>query len=201
MRAWIYNRALLPLTSKWYAAVLERLPDGARLLDVGIGTGGALIRNQETLRAKNVEVVGIDIDEDYVRQCQKSIDKNNLSDIVRVELQSVYDFNEGDFDAIYFSASFMLLPDPDGALEHVSGLLGQNGRLYFTQTIEESRSRLMEKGKPLLKKLTSIDFGKVTYENDFLATMASGGVALIENTSLGGNKARSYRLFVGEPSA
>ena len=201
MRAWIYNRALLPLTSKWYAAVLERLPDGARLLDVGIGTGGALIRNQETLRAKNVEVVGIDIDEDYVRQCQKSIEKNNLSDIVRVELQSVYDFNEGDFDAIYFSASFMLLPDPDSALEHVSGLLGQNGRLYFTQTIEESRSRLMEKGKPLLKKLTSIDFGKVTYENDFLATMASGGVALIENTSLGGNKARSYRLFVGEPSA
>ena len=201
MRAWIYNRALLPLTSKWYAAVLERLPDGARLLDVGIGTGGALIRNQETLRAKNVEVVGIDIDEDYVRQCQKSIDKNNLSDIVRVELQSVYDFNEGDFDAIYFSASFMLLPDPDSAPRACQRALRPKRSAVLHPDHRGVALEVDGEGKAPAQKLTSIDFGKVTYENDFLATMASGGVALIENTSLGGNKARSYRLFVGEPSA
>ena len=200
MRAWIYNRALLPLTSKWYEAVLQRIPEGSRLLDVGIGTGGALINNRELLRSKNIEVVGIDIDEDYVRQCQKALNKHNLGDCLRVELESVYDFDERNFDAVYFSASFMLLPDPKLALAHVCSLMTEDGRLYFTQTIEESRSFMMEKGKPLLKKLTSIDFGQVTYEDDFLATMETGGVDVLEKAYLGGNKARSYRLFVGRPN-
>ena len=201
MRAWLYNRALLPLTSKWYRAVLERLPEGARLLDVGIGTGGALIRNKDLLLSKQITVVGVDIDADYVKTCAKAVKKHQLDEQVSVELRSIYDFSQDGFDAAYFSASFMLMPDPPKALAHVCSLLSDGGRVYFTQTIEEERSPLVEKTKPMLKKLTTIDFGRVTYEDEFLSTVSQAGIQVIENTRLGGSKARSSKLFVGEPHA
>jgi len=50
VRAWIYDRAILPLTASWYAEVLGRVPERARLLDVGIGTGGALVAHAELVR-------------------------------------------------------------------------------------------------------------------------------------------------------
>lgn len=199
MRAWLYNRTLLPLTSKWYREVLERLPTEARILDVGIGTGGALLKNKDLLISKDIKVVGVDIDGDYVRKCRKAVLKHQLEDRVSVELVSIYDFVQKDFDAAYFSASFMLMPDPSRALDHVCTLLGDGGRVYFTQTIEQSRSPLVEKTKPLLKKLTTIDFGQVTYEEDFLETVSSAGLEVIENTRLGGGRARCSKLFVGAP--
>jgi len=167
---------------------------------VGIGTGGALIKNKDLLLSKKITVVGVDIDKDYVKKCRRAVSQNQLGDQVNVELVSIYDFGQSDFDAAYFSASFMLMPDPARALGHVCSLLSDGGRVYFTQTIEESRSPLVEKTKPMLKKLTTIDFGQVTYEEDFLNTVNSAGLDLIENTRLGGSKARSSKLFVGQPN-
>ncbi|MEA3641327.1 MAG: SAM-dependent methyltransferase, partial [Lamprobacter sp.] len=40
MRSYIYDALILRLTSQWYAEVLRRLPEGAAMLDVGIGTAG-----------------------------------------------------------------------------------------------------------------------------------------------------------------
>jgi len=56
VRAWIYDRAILPLTASWYAEVLGRVPERARLLDVGIGTGGALVAHAELVRAKRLRI-------------------------------------------------------------------------------------------------------------------------------------------------
>ena len=39
----IYDVIIIHMTEKWYAAVLARLPKGARVLDVGIGTATALV--------------------------------------------------------------------------------------------------------------------------------------------------------------
>ena len=61
MRGWIYDQALLRLTRRYYQAVLGRLPDGTSLLDIGIGTGGALVANSELVKAKDLRVIGVDI--------------------------------------------------------------------------------------------------------------------------------------------
>jgi len=169
------------------------------MLDVGIGTGGALIKNKELVLAKDIHILGVDIDKDYVKKCRRAIGENGLDEHVNTELISVYDFHKTGFDAAYFSASFMLMPDPEKALSHVCSLLADGGLVYFTQTIEEVRSPLVEKTKPMLKKLTTIDFGQVTYEEDFLETVSRAGLNLVENTRLGGSKARSSKLFVGQP--
>ncbi len=201
MRARIYDAAILPLTRKWYRAVLDRLHPGAKLLDVGVGTAGALCANADRVRALDLQVLGIDIDPSYIERARQRVTEAGLTDRVELRLQSVYDCHDAPFDAIYFSASFMLLPDPVAALEQVMQQLGPDGRVYFTQTFQDRRSRLMEKLKPLLKKLTTIDFGTVTYEDDFRRTVENAGMEILDMVTLGGHGSRSYRMIVGRPAA
>lgn len=199
MRSTIYNALIAKMTAGWYAAVIERLPTGARLLDVGVGTGRALLANHASLAAKDIHVTGIDIDRTYIDTCTAAVTRNGLDAQVEVRLESVYDHVGGPYDAVYFSASFMLLPDPVAALNHVKELLKPEGRLYFTQTFEHHRSGVMERIKPLLRHLTTIDFGQVTYEEDFLDTLERGHATMIENTVIEERRKRSYKLIVAIP--
>jgi 2-polyprenyl-3-methyl-5-hydroxy-6-metoxy-1,4-benzoquinol methylase len=199
VRGLIYDATILPLTSKWYNVVLERLPLGSSLLDVGIGTGGALAKNADTLRERRLRVVGVDIDEDYVKRCKTTMQKAGLDDTVEVRLESVTEHAGGLYDAVYFSASFMLMPDPPATLRHVGTLLRPNGKVYFTQTFQDKRSVVMERAKPLLGRVTTIEFGRVTYEEDFRQAVEQGGMELEELTTMDSVGPRSYRLAVGVP--
>src|SRR5262245_28394183 len=127
MRARIYDAVIVHMTSGWYRAVIERLPDGCRLLDVGIGTGGALVANAAEVVRKRLRITGVDIDRDYVRRCNLALAKSGLATQVEARCESIYDHGGGPYDAIYFSASFMLLPDPHAALRHVTALLAATG--------------------------------------------------------------------------
>ncbi|MBX2796085.1 MAG: class I SAM-dependent methyltransferase [Myxococcales bacterium] len=196
MRAWIYDLAILPLTSRWYANVLERLEPGSALLDVGIGTGGALARNAELVQQRNLSVVGVDIDADYVERSRRTLSRAGLQDRVEVRLESIADHDGGPYDAVYFSASFMLLPAPAEILAEVAARLTEGGKVYFTQTFDDRPSPWMEWAKPLLKRVTTIDFGRVTYEADFRSTVQDAGLQIEELTTLGGWGTRSFRLAV-----
>jgi ubiquinone/menaquinone biosynthesis C-methylase UbiE len=199
MRAWIYDRALMGLTPEWYREVLERMPEGAHLLDIGIGTGGALCRNAKLMIDKDIRVTGVDIDAAYLEQCQRRIEELGLTDRVTALHESIYDHKGGPYDAAYFSASFMLLPDSVAALEHVLTLLTPEGKVFFTQTFHDKKSPIMERVKPLLHRITTIHFGKVTYEQDFRDALASAGVTLDEMKTMGRTRTSSYRLAVATP--
>ncbi|SHJ98362.1 Methyltransferase domain-containing protein [Pseudonocardia thermophila] len=201
VRGWLYDTFVAGLTAQWYRVVLDRLPDGARMLDVGIGTGAALARCAETVERKDLHVVGLDIDPDYLQRCRRELARAGLAHRVKPLLQSVYDHAGGPYDAVYFSASLMLLPDPAGAIAHVARLLAPGGRVYATQTFHHRRSRLLEWGKPVLRHVTTIDFGHVTYEPEFRAAFAAAGVPLVELSVIRGGRFQSYRLAVAEPGA
>lgn len=201
MRALIYDTLIVRLTAGWYRAVLERLPQGCRLLDVGIGTGSALIANAAQLVRKQMHVTGIDIDADYVERCRRAVAQQRLTDHIEARLESVYDHRGGPYGAVYFSASFMLLPDPPAALRHVTTLLAPEGRIYFTQTFELKRSPGMEVLKPLLRRFTTIDFGRVNYEADFRQALADGGLEVQELTTLSRSGPRAAILAVATPDA
>jgi SAM-dependent methyltransferase len=196
LRSLIYDALILKLTSRWYAAVLERLPEEAALLDVGVGTAGALAANAETVRRKGLRITGIDIDADYIDRAQRRLEEEALCAHAEVRLESVYDHSGGPYDAAYFSASLMLLPEPERALRHCATLLNPGGRLYFTQTIQLRPSRGMEWLKPMLKRLTSIDFGRVTYEDAFKAQLDAAGLRLEEFTVLSRSGSRASCLAV-----
>jgi hypothetical protein len=111
---------------------------------------GALIACESLLRSKHIQVVGIDYDEQYIRQAAAAIKKAGLDDCIRVLPMNVYHADQPDqrnqivslipsnsnkmeasstspprrcFEAVYFSGSFSLLPDWTGALLAVSYLL------------------------------------------------------------------------------
>eukprot|EP00161_Ancyromonas_sigmoides_P006703 TRINITY_DN17760_c0_g1_i1.p1 TRINITY_DN17760_c0_g1~~TRINITY_DN17760_c0_g1_i1.p1 ORF type:complete len:129 (-),score=30.74 TRINITY_DN17760_c0_g1_i1:36-422(-) len=111
-RTWIYDTFIPSFTAGLYREVLLRLPNKTSVLDIGIGTGTALVRNEGLLREREISWMGVDLDADYVRKCERLIAKHDLTHLVRVVPQSIYDFAPGEsFDCAYFSDSFMLLPD------------------------------------------------------------------------------------------
>jgi SAM-dependent methyltransferase len=196
LRAWVYDRFIAGMTAAWYQQVLARLPDGARLLDVGIGTGAALARCADVVRAKELAVVGLDIDRDYLARCRTEVGRAGLAGQVSPVLGSVYDHQGGPYDAVYFSASLMLLPDPVAAIAHVASLLAPGGRLFSTQTFHHRRSPLLERAKPLAQHVTTIHFGRVTYEDEFRKAFADAGVELEELITMSSTRRSSYRLAV-----
>jgi hypothetical protein len=79
------------------------------------------------------------------------------------------------FHAVYFSGSFSLLPDMVGAIQAVTPLLLQQtttpnnavgGKIYITQTYQRQLPfpMLLSYIKPLLRYLTTIDFGQLVTE-------------------------------------
>jgi 2-polyprenyl-3-methyl-5-hydroxy-6-metoxy-1,4-benzoquinol methylase len=195
-RTFIYDALILRLTSRWYEEVLQRLPDRAEVLDVGIGTAGALLANADLVANKDLRITGIDIDSDYIDGARRRLRTSPCAGRVTVRIESVYDHAGGPYDAVYFAASFMLLPDPEGALRHCTSLLKPGGRIYFTQTIQTEPSPWMERMKPMLRWLTSIDFGRVTYEDAFRAQIVGAGLHLDEFTRLGRHGKRAFSLAV-----
>ena len=199
-RAAIYDAAIVQrMTASWYRVVLDRLSPGSHLLDVGIGTGGALLANADLVAAKRLHVTGVDIDGAYVERCNRAVAKARLRDRITARLESIYDHGGGPYEAAYFSASFMLLPDPPAALRHVRTLLTPDAVVYFTQTFEHERSRAMELLKPLLRLVTTIDFGRVTYEDEFRRALADGGLEIAEIETLDAGPRRSGILAVARP--
>lgn len=201
MRSFIYDILILRLTSRWYAEVLRRVPEGATVLDVGIGPAGALLANAELVKRKRLHVTGIDIDADYMERARRRLRDSQLADSAEFRLESVYDHRGGPYDVVYFSASFMLMPEPEQALRHCCGLLRPGGHIFFTQTIEKRPARWMEILKPALKRVTSVDFGQVTYEDAFKVQIRAAGLELEEFIFLSHHGSRASCLAVARPAS
>ena len=92
------------------------------------------------------------------------------------------------------------------ALKHAASLLRspRGGRIYCTQTIQAARNPVLERLKPLLRFLTTIDFGKVTYLPEFEAAVAAAGLAIEDSGLVPGTKQgkfSSFRIFVLKPKS
>ncbi len=201
IRAALYDAAIVRLTASWYRTVLDQLAEGCRLLDVGIGTGTALLSHAELIVRKDLRITGVDINAAYIARCRRGIARQRLGDRIDVRVESIDAHRGGPYDAAYFSGSFMLLPDPPATLRRVGPLLVPGGRVYFTQTFERNRSPAVELVKPLLRFLTTIDFGRVTYEADFRRALTDGGMKLERLEPLDAGRRRSAALAVAHVAA
>lgn len=169
-----------PVTGFTYYKLVDRLKQNkienlSSILDVGIGTGTALNYVISEI-PKDVKIMGLDIDEHYVTTCQKLFEKRpNVS----IELKNFYDLESSNgekFDVILFTSSFMLLPDRDKALQISKKILKPGGKMYFILTLFEKRKTLVEKFKPLLKYVLTVDFGQALTETQFLEILQKNGV-------------------------
>jgi ubiquinone/menaquinone biosynthesis C-methylase UbiE len=205
----IYDIVIVRMTRVWYAAVLDRLEPNSRLLDVGIGTATALVsgKNKSVIIDKQLKIIGIDYEAAYVKKASFVCQQAGLSQQVKVYCQSIYDdklhglfsTERERFDAAYFSGSITLMPDPAEALKCAARMLKPGGVIYVTQTFQNRPSPFMEWLKPRLHKLTTIDFGRVTYHTEVAQIVRKAGMVIAEDAPVPGsinNANQTARMLV-----
>eukprot|EP00472_Partenskyella_glossopodia_P004748 CAMPEP_0197526990 /NCGR_PEP_ID=MMETSP1318-20131121/19962_1 /TAXON_ID=552666 /ORGANISM="Partenskyella glossopodia, Strain RCC365" /LENGTH=191 /DNA_ID=CAMNT_0043081417 /DNA_START=39 /DNA_END=611 /DNA_ORIENTATION=+ len=191
------------MTSKWYRAVFERLQSGDRILDIGIGTAAALVRNPDVVRAKDLKICGIDYEKAYIDRAKTLIKSSGLEDNVSVFCRSIYEpglrsvvlkENENQpYDAAYFSGSFTLMPEPHEALKVAAKMCKPGAPIYITQTYQLKYSPITAVVKPLLKYLTTVDFGHLTYMTELDKIVSKAGMTIEENIQIPGSINTSYQ--------
>lgn len=174
----VYDFAIVHMTQRWYAAVLADLNARVRgapvtVLDVGVGTATALVRNREAIVGTKTRFVGVDYDAGYIIKGKAKVMEAGLSDQIELHYGSFFDAallgrllaENGDaeqFDAVYFSGSLTLLPSPLEALNVCRTVVKPGGLVYITQTFQKVGFPGLKFIKPLLWLFTTIDFGKVS---------------------------------------
>jgi ubiquinone/menaquinone biosynthesis C-methylase UbiE len=201
----LYTLLITDVTERCYQNCLEYVRPHSALLDVGIGNGGVIRTQHRVIREKDLRIVGIDIDADYLARCQRLIREHGLEDQVRTVHAPIEEYCPDPgvrFRYVIFTMSFMLLPDQQLALERLRPWLLPEGEVIFVQTMFQRRSRLVDYWKPKLRYLTTVDFGKALYEDEFFPLLQEARLTVTEDRILkrecfGGQ----YRMVVARPNA
>ena len=134
-----------------------------------------------------------------ITSAKKAVSAVGLTDRVKLASESIYEATsvekvvaeEGLFDAGYFSGSLIIMPDPVGALMLVGQrYVKKGGRVYITQAFQRRGFPGWTTIKPLLKHITTIDFGQVCYESQLdalLVEVEKKGMKLISNRLIEGS--------------
>ena len=78
----VYDLLIVRMTTRWYAAVLKELRPRDRLLDIGIGTASALVRNRQAIVDAKLFIVGIDYERSYIDKAVTVVANARLKDQV-----------------------------------------------------------------------------------------------------------------------
>jgi alpha-N-acetylglucosaminidase len=189
MKNWLYQTFIHQTTNECYKGSLDYISNGSRLLDVGIGNGIMLETFGPLIKFKGLKITGIDIDAGYLRHCRELIRKHQLEDYIDVcqgSAESYAPGQQGCFDFVLFSMSFMLLRDPRSVLDRARSWLKPDGEIVFVQALFKRRSCLVDLVKPKLKYLTTVDFGRATYEKDFFDLLSENELTIQEDRVLKG---------------
>jgi ubiquinone/menaquinone biosynthesis C-methylase UbiE len=112
--------------------ILDFVPEGARILDLGCGAG----RTSVALAAMGLEVVGIDISDSMVQAAREQARLADVSASFQVMNTMALDFPDNSFDvALYSYNGIELLPGVRGKrlmFEEVARVLRPEGRLIFS---------------------------------------------------------------------
>lgn len=126
-----------------YEAELRVLEDhlgvdpGWRVLDVGTGRG----RFGAWFARKGCRVLGIDLNPDMVELARETARRTGLDDRFEIRAGSALELSglaEAPFDVVCCMELFDHLPDLDGALRAMRGVLRPDGRFLFTYVPSES---------------------------------------------------------------
>ena len=117
------------LVSTWIpkmTRLAERLSDGGRVLEMGCGSGIALIEMAAAF--PEAQFVGVDSHPLAVERARERAAAAGVAGRVTVELGTATDaVPGGDFDAIFFMEALHDMGNPDGAIQHAASNLTDDG--------------------------------------------------------------------------
>ena len=92
---------------------------------------------------------------------------------------------EEPFDTVYFSGSISLMPDPAEALRVCAKLLRpKSGRIVITQTFQNRSMFCFHRIKPLLKYITTIDFGQLVFHHEIQKVIEQADMNIVEDNPI-----------------
>jgi 2-polyprenyl-3-methyl-5-hydroxy-6-metoxy-1,4-benzoquinol methylase len=108
----VYDAIILHMTSLWYSTVIDALPEGSKVLDVGMGTGTSLLSCRKEIEEKHLSFTGVDFTEVYVQAATAKFKEAGADAFLSCKYGSVYDEEllaslapRSLFDAVYVRAS------------------------------------------------------------------------------------------------
>ncbi len=135
-----------------YEQIIDLIPRGAKVLDLGCGKGGLLARLRQ--RGHN-RVLGIEIDEHYVLKC---VDRG--IDVVQADLNAgLKQFEDDQFDFVVLSKTLQTVNDVEFVLDEMLRV-GTRGivsfpnlgyRLYRDQLAKEGRAPRVDHGEKVVE--------------------------------------------------
>ncbi len=140
-RIYAQQRHIYDITRKYYLlgrdGLIEDLapPAGARIIEIGCGTGRNLVKIAR--RYPEATCYGIDISQAMLATARKTIAKAGLDSRISVKQADATDldpetlFGLRDFDRVVISYALSMIPPWRDVLRHGTGLLAPNGSLHL----------------------------------------------------------------------
>jgi SAM-dependent methyltransferase len=161
----------------WRAALLEALPErGARVLDVGAGTGSLSLLAAEL----GFDVTALDLSTAMLAGAEQKAEDRGLVGMTFV-VGSATDPPKGPFDAVMQRHVLWTVPDPVGALRAWRSVTKPDGRLVLFEGVW-GRTDAVQRGKDIaaraVRKIRGTHSGHHTaYPQDVLAELPLAGAS------------------------
>lgn len=166
-----YNLLVSSYTKNLYEKFFKNCKRNAKILDIGIGNGYAIVKNEKIIKSKNLKIYGVDIDDYSVKKCQENIDKYNLNNHIKVVNKDFFKLTHHDyqsfinneyFDIVFYSNSYSVIPNIGDFIIHSKKYIHNNGSVITSTTLYNNFNKTMDFLKKNVKYLLfNIDFGRI----------------------------------------
>ena len=161
----IYNKGIVPYTTKIYLPYLQSIPQGSLILDVGIGNAKALLAHSHLIKQKNLHILGCDINPATVRIARNNIREKEMDAHIQVKLQDIFKYESADlYDIVVFSECWAVIPCIQQMVLHSRKFLKPKGIIIILTALDDKRSRVKDFIKPNIRRILGEmnDFGRST---------------------------------------
>jgi cyclopropane fatty-acyl-phospholipid synthase-like methyltransferase len=166
-----YNLLVSSYTKNLYEKFFKNCKSNAKILDIGIGNGYAIIQNEKIIKSKNLKIYGVDIDDYSIKKCQENINKYNLNNNIKIINKDFFKLTQHDyqsfinneyFDIVFYSNSYSVIPNINNFIIHSKKYIHEKGNIITSTTLYND----FDKTKDFIKKnlkhfLFNIDFGRI----------------------------------------
>ena len=173
-----------------------------KILDIGIGNGDALCQSADIIKKANLYIVGIDICEESLAECEENLKAHGLSEHVQVGLaEDVLHDNTPPFDYAYLSNSYSVIKDVQSIIE-LAFAKTKDSQCTISLALYEKPSWFGSFIKRSLTRILGFDCGRYITHSDLASELTDMKASVVEknytcsNKVIGINMADLFTLLI-----
>jgi ubiquinone/menaquinone biosynthesis C-methylase UbiE len=136
-----------------YMERLELIPQ-AKILDIGVGTGAELLYLWS--KTTNVEMFGLDLSIEMLRECQRKLRKANARAELFLGLAECLPFKDNTFDVVFHTGAINEFKDQRAAIEEMVRVAKPGTRIVITDEQLTAQNITQPIGRRLVETFPSL---------------------------------------------